>query len=171
MKKLILSLLIAIMAIPAFAGTKLVTGSLADLKGGKTVPFIVNWDNAVYSKAGTLVDFLDKAVRNNDWERESLNYLIQKVNSRTGEYGVRLSDKDTNTDSEYYFEMEVATISKGGDITGEILLKKKGQEDPVAILSFKSDDADNNDKIAFRDQFKSIGQSLGKLIVKQLNCK
>ena len=69
MKKLLFSILIAILAIPAFAGTKLVTGSLADLKGAKSVPFIVNWDGAVYSKAGTLADFLDKAVRNNDGTR------------------------------------------------------------------------------------------------------
>ena len=41
MKKLLFSILIAILAIPAFAGTKLVTGSLADLKGAKSVPFIV----------------------------------------------------------------------------------------------------------------------------------
>lgn len=168
MKKLLFSILIAIMAIPAFAGTKLVTGSLADLKGQKSVPFIVNWDGAVYSKAGTLVDFLDKAVRNNDWEEGSLSYLFQKVNSRTGEYGIRLVDKDAKTDSEYFFEMVVENISKGGDIKGEIQLKKKGQDEPVAVMTFTSDDADDDDKIAFRDQFKSIGESLGKLIVKQI---
>lgn len=131
MKKLLFSILIAILAIPAFAGTKLVTGSLADLKGAKSVPFIVNWDGAVYSKAGTLADFLDKAVRNNDWEEGSLSYLFQKVNSRTGEYGVRLVDKDTQNDSKYYFEMVVETISKGGDIKGEIQLKKKGDRKSV----------------------------------------
>ena len=168
MKKLLFSILIAILAIPAFAGTKLVTGSLADLKGAKSVPFIVNWDGAVYSKAGTLADFLDKAVRNNDWEEGSLSYLFQKVNSRTGEYGVRLVDKDTQNDSKYYFEMVVETISKGGDIKGGIKLKKKGQDEPVAVMTFTSDDADDDDKIAFRDQFKSIGESLGKLIVKQI---
>lgn len=168
MKKLLFSILIAIMAIPAFAGTKLVTGSLADLKGQKSVPFIVNWGGAVYSKAGTLVDFLDKAVRNNDWEEGSLSYLFQKVNSRTGEYGIRLVDKDAKTDSEYFFEMVVENISKGGDIKGEIQLKKKGQDEPVAVMTFTSDDADDDDKIAFRDQFKSIGESLGKLIVKQI---
>lgn len=168
MKKLLFSILIAIMAIPAFAGTKLVTGSLADLKGQKSVPFIVNWDGAVYSKAGNLVDFLDKAVRNNDWEEGSLSYLFQKVNSRTGEYGIRLVDKDAKTDSEYFFEMVVENISKGGDIKGEIQLKKKGQDEPVAVMTFTSDDADDDDKIAFRDQFKSIGESLGKLIVKQI---
>ena len=168
MKKLLFSILIVMMAIPALAGTKLVTGSLSELKGAKSVPFIVNWDGAVYSKAGTLVDFLDKAVRNNDWEEGSLNYLFQKANSRTGEYGVRLVDKYTQTDSEYYFEMVVETISKGGDIKGEIHLKKKGQDEPVAIMTFASDDADDNDKIAFRDQFKTIGESLGKLIVKQI---
>lgn len=168
MKKLLFSILIVILAIPAFAGTKLVTGSLADLKGQKNVPFIVNWDGAVYSKAGTLVDFLDKAVRNNDWEEGSLSYLFQKVNSRTGEYGIRLVDKDAKTDSEYYFEMVVENISKGGDIKGEIQLKKKGQDEPVAVMTFTSDDADDDDKIAFRDQFKSIGESLGKIIVKQI---
>lgn len=168
MKKLLFSILIAILSIPAFAGTKLVTGSLADLKEAKSVPFIVNWDGAVYSKAGTLADFLDKAVRNNDWEEGSLSYLFQKVNSRTGEYGVRLVDKDTQNDSKYYFEMVVETISKGGDIKGEIQLKKKGQDEPVAVMTFTSDDADDDDKIAFRDQFKSIGESLGKLIVKQI---
>lgn len=168
MKKLLFSILIVIWAIPAFAGTKLVTGSLADLKGQKSVPFMVNWDGAVYSKSGTLVDFLDKAVRNNDWEESSLSYLFQKVNSRTGEYGIRLVDKDAKTDSEYYFEMVVENISKGGDIKGEIQLKKKGQDEPVAVMTFTSDDADDDDKIAFRDQFKSIGESLGKIIVKQI---
>ena len=66
------------------------------------------------------------------------------------------------------FEMVVETISKGGDIKGEIQLKKKGQDEPVAVMTFTSDDADDDDKIAFRDQFKSIGESLGKLIVKQI---
>ncbi|MCM1449309.1 MAG: hypothetical protein NC082_03125 [Clostridiales bacterium] len=169
MNRLFLLFAFTLLAIPAFAGTKIVSGSLSELKGVKTIPITVKWDNALYGKSGTLDDFLAKAERNKDWESESLDYLYRKTNYYTGEYGIRLvGDYTTLINSEYYFEMEVATISKGGEITGEILLKKKGQEEPVATIAYKSDDDDDDDKIAFRDQFKSIGENLGKLIVKQI---
>lgn len=168
MKKFIFSLLITVLTMPIFAGTKLVTGSLEELKNAKQIPVVLNWDNAVYAKAGTLTNFLDKAVRNNDWEKGSISYLFQKLNSKTSEYGIRFVEPTAAPDAEYSIEIIVTNISKGGDLKGEILFKKKGEAEPLALMAFISDDADDDDKIAFRDQFKTIGESLSKLFVKQL---
>lgn len=169
MKKIILSLILSLIGIVSFAGTKLTSGTLEELAGLHRVAFIVEWGNAVYSKAGSLEDFLDKSVRDDDWENESLKYLFQKVNSRTGEYGLRLvGENDDNQNEEYYFEMEVASISKGGKIKGEIRLKNRMTNEAVATFVFSSDDDDDNDKIAFRDQFRTIGDSLGKQLLKVL---
>lgn len=171
MKKVLLSLLIALMAIPAFAGIKILGGSFDGIKDQKIVPVVLNWDNAVYGKGGTLQNFLDKAVRDKDWEGESLYYLMQKVNSKTSEYGLRLVPISQAEDAEYYFEIEIDTISKGGDIQGFIYLRKKGTNHHLFTMSFKSDDSDDDDKIAFRDQFSSIGSNLAKILTKALKAK
>jgi len=168
MKKLILTFLVAISCLPVFGGTKIISGTLNELKDVHSLPFIVNWDNAVYEKAGNLNDFLDKAVRNTNWEDESLAYLFQKVNSKTGQYGIRFVGGNEAKEAEYRFEMIVTNISKSGHIKGDIRLINVSNNEAVAVLTFSSDDADDNDKIAFRDQFKSIGDSLGKLIEKTL---
>lgn len=168
MKKIFLSLLLILLAIPAFAGTKLVQGTLYDLKGLKEIPISVSFENAVYGKAGNLSDFLDKATRDSDWETKSLNCLYQKADAQLGEYGVRLIGAEKPVKAPLYLLMKVNTISKGGDIKGEILLMQNGQEAPLAVIEFSSDDSDDDDAITFRDQFRSVGKSLGKLIVKQV---
>lgn len=167
MKKIIFAILLAVLAIPCFAGTKMVSGSVSELIGAKVVPVTVNWKDAVYGKAGTLDDFLSTAQRNPDWEKASLEYFLTKMNSSIVEYGVRVSDNQREADAKYKIEIAVSSISKGGDIKGEIIVTKVDSSDPLAIVAFSSDDADNDDKIAFRDQFKSIGSSLGKLFVKE----
>ena len=167
MKKIIFTLLIAILAIPCFAGTKMVTGSVSELIGAKVMPVSINWNDAIYGKAGTLEDFLSTSQRNSDWEKASLEYFLTKMNASIVEYGVRVSDDQNAADAKYKMEIVVNSISKGGDIKGEIVVSPIGSSEPVAIIAFSSDDADSNDKIAFRDQFKSIGSSLGKLFVKE----
>lgn len=167
MKKFMFALLMVILAMPCFAGTKMVTGSVSELIGAKVVPVSINWHDAIYSKAGTLEDFLSTAERNSDWEKASLGYFLTRMNESIVEYGVRVSDSQSDTESKYKLEIVVNSISKGGDIKGEIVVSAIGSTDPIAIIAFSSDDADNNDKIAFRDQFKSIGKSLGKLFVKE----
>ncbi len=63
--------------------------------------------------------------------------------------------------------MDIMTISKGGDIEGKIyLINKNGQT--TCVMTFKSDDSDDDDSIAFRDQFSNIGDNLGKLLKKHL---
>lgn len=165
MKKFIFSLLMVILAMPCFAGTKMVTGSVSELVGAKVVPVSINWNDAIYGKAGTLEDFLSTAERNSDWEKASLGYFLTRMNESIVEYGVRVSDSQSD-ESKYKLEIVVNSISKGGDIKGEIVVSAIGSTDPIAVIAFSSDDADSNDKIAFRDQFKSIGKSLGKLFVK-----
>lgn len=167
MKKIIFTLLMAILAAPCFAGTKMVTGSVSELIGAKVVPVSINWNDAIYGKAGTLEDFLSTAERNSDWEKASLGYFLTRMNESIVEYGVRVAEDQSDAESKYKLEIVVNTISKGGDINGEIVVSAIGSSDPIAIIAFSSDDADNNDKIAFRDQFKSIGKSLGKLFVKE----
>lgn len=167
MKKIFFAVLIAVLAIPCFAGTKMVSGSVSELMGAKVVPVTINWKDAIYGKAGSLDDFLSTAQRNPDWEKASLEYFLTKMNASIVEYGVRVSDDQNEGDAKYELEIAVNSISKGGDIKGEIIVTKVGSIEPMAIIAFSSDDADNDDKIAFRDQFKSIGSSLGKLFVKE----
>lgn len=59
--------MLVVLSFPAFAGTKMVFGTIDQLKGEKNIPVILNWKEAVYAKGGDLDDFLLKAERNNDW--------------------------------------------------------------------------------------------------------
>lgn len=168
MKKNILMAMLVVLSFPAFAGTKMVFGTIDQLKGEKNIPVILNWKEAVYAKGGDLDDFLLKAERNNDWESQSLSYFIREVNEKVGEYGVRVVAPEKADNAKYRIEIVTQTISKGGDITGEILLLPAEGNDPIASISFSSDESDDNDKIAFRDQLQSIGESFGKLLKKQI---
>lgn len=156
------------MAMHAIAGIKIVDGSVDDVIIAKKIAVAVNWDNAVYGKSGTLDDFLAKAERNDDWAEESMSYMLRKLNAQTGEYGVRFVGTARDAAAEYSVEIVVSHISKGGDLRGDILFRKKGERQPLAVMAFTTDDADDDDRITFRDQFKSIGDSLGKFFAKKL---
>lgn len=168
MKKLLFMIMLAVLSFPAFAGTKIVFGSIDQLKGEKNIPVILNWKEAVYAKGGNVEDFLLKADRNEDWESQSLNYFLREVNDKVGEYGVRVVAPSKGDNSKFRIEIVTQTISKEGDITGEILILPAEGDDPIASISFSSDESDDNDKIAFRDQLQSIGESFGKLLKKQI---
>lgn len=168
MKKLLFMVMLAVLSFPAFAGTKIVFGSIDQLKGEKNIPVILNWKEAVYAKGGNVEDFLLKDDRNEDWESLSLNYFLREVNDKVGEYGVRVVAPNKGDNSKFRIEIVTQTISKGGDITGEILVLPAEGNDPIASISFSSDESDDNDKIAFRDQLQSIGESFGKLLKKQI---
>lgn len=169
MKKVIIFILGLITAFPIFAGTKLVSGNLSELIGAKAIPVYVNWNDAVYESVGNLADFLSTAIRDDDWEKVSLEYLLTRADAQTVEYGVRLTSPQDTTSYKYKMDIIVQTISKNGTIQGVINVTSVDCSNPVAVIEFKSDDADNNDKIAFRDQFKSLGKSLGKLLTEQFN--
>lgn len=167
-KKFILMAISAVLSLSAFAGTKIVFGSLGQLKGERNIPVSLNWQEAVYAKGGTLEDFLDRAERNENWESQSLSYFLREVNDRAGESGVSVVAPEKGDNSKFRIEIMPQTISKSGDIAGEILILPADGNDPVASISFTSDDSDDNDKIAFRDQLRSIGESFGKLLKKQI---
>lgn len=168
MKKILLMAMLAVFSFPAFAKIKIVFGTIDQLKGEKNIPVILNWKEAVYAKGGSLDDFLLKAIRNDDWESESLSYFISEVNEKVGEYGVRVVAPEKADNTKYRIEIVTQTISKEGDITGEILILPADGDDPIASISFSSDESDDNDKIAFRDQFQSIGENFGKLLEKEI---
>lgn len=171
MKRIITLAFGIIISIQLFAGTKLVSGDLTELIGAKAVPVYINWDNAIYEKYGDLADFLSTAIRDDDWEKISLEYLLTRADAQIVEYGVRLTSPQDTTNYRYRMDIIVQSISKNGTIQGTINITSVGCPNPIAIIEFKSDDADNNDKIAFRDQFKSLGKSLGKLLTEQFNQK
>lgn len=166
MRRIILSLLMTLIAIPVFAGTTLLSGSWGEVKG--EIPVALNWKMAVYAKGGGLEEFLLKAKRSDDWESRSLSYFLKEVNERVKKYGVTLVENADTTAPEYRIEIVTYTISKGGNIKGKILLFSRESEEPVASVSFSSDENDDNDKIAFRDQLESVGESFGKLLRRQL---
>lgn len=168
MKKVLLMAMLAVFSLPVFAGTKMVFGTIDQLKGEKNIPVTLNWKEAVYAKGGDLDDFLLKAERNENWESQSLSYFLREVNDKVGEYGIRVVSADKGDNPKFRIEIVTQTISKGGDITGEILLLPAEGNDPIASISFSSDESDDNDKIAFRDQLESIGESFGKLLKKQI---
>lgn len=158
----------AVIAIPSFAGTKLVFGTLDMLLGEKNIPVTLNWDKAVYAKFGNIDDFIAKAPRDENWESLSMNYFFQEVNEKTGEFGTRFTSKEKGDNANYRVEIVPESISKGGDIKGEILVYSTTSKEPVATISFSSDESDDNDKIAFRDQLENIGENFGKLVKKSL---
>lgn len=160
--------MLVVFSLPVLAGTKMVFGTIDQLKGEKNIPVTLNWKEAVYAKGGNLDDFLLKAERSDNWESQSLAYFLREVNDKVGEYGVRLVSVDKGDNSKFRIEIVPHAISKGGDITGEILLLPAEGNYPIASISFSSDESDDDDKIAFRDQLESIGESFGKLLKKQI---
>lgn len=169
MKKVLLCAVLALtMIMPALAGTKMVFGSISQLKGEKNIPVSLNWEEAVYNNNGKLDDFLYKARRDESWESKSLAYFLEEANFRVDKYGTTFVSADKGSDSNFRIEILTHTIAKSGHIKGEILLYSADSKEPVASVSFSSDDKDDDDKIAFRDQLKSIGESFGKLLDKQI---
>lgn len=164
-QKIILTILFAIVScFPIAAGTKIVSGSLSAISEAEYIPVIANWSKAVYERKGRLVDFLDRSYRDPEWESKSLGHFFQAVNKETGKYGLRLVHEKECSDYKLWFEIHTYKIDDEGDIKGEILLKSNDSLSPLAIISFSSDEADDDDEIAFADQFESIGESLaGKL--------
>lgn len=190
MKKTILLAFLALITLPVFGGVKMVFGSFAELARQRAIPVYLNWDSVVYGRMGNLDDFLAKSYRHVDWESRSLSYFLQAVNSKVGEYGVSLApasakletgnnapamnismpetSNSSDNNTKYRIVIATQTITKGGKIEGELQLYSENATTPVAVASFTSDDSDDNDQVAFRDQFRSIGKSFAKLLEKQL---
>lgn len=168
MKKIILLMLTMILALPMFAGTKLIFGSFLEMRNERNIPVYLDWSEAVYGKSGNLDDFINKAARDANWEEVSLAYFIKEFNKKAGEYGVSVTTPEESTATQYYIVIKTHMISKGGDIKGTILLMKEGQNNPLGIVEFSSDESDDDDKIAFRDQLQNVGENFGKIVQKEL---
>lgn len=171
MKKLTLFVLTMILAFPIFAGTKLISGSFLEIRNERNIPVVLDWSDAVYGKSGNLDDFINKAKREVNWEEASLSYFIREFNKRTGEYGVSVAPVEEAADCPYVIYIKTSTISKSGDIRGTILLIKEGTSTPLGIVEFSSDERDDDDAIAFKDQLENIGENFGKLVQKELKKK
>ena len=168
MKKISLLILTSILAIPMFAGTKLISGSFLEMRNERNIPVYLDWSDAVYGKSGNLDDFINKATREANWEEASLAYFIKEFNKRAGEYGVSVANPEEATATQYSIIVKTYVISKGGDIKGTILLMKEGEKNPLGIVEFSSDESDDDDKIAFRDQLENVGENFGKIVQKEL---
>ena len=145
------------------AGVRLSSGDFSSLYGMRNIPVYLDWDKAKYSKAGTLDDFLIKATRSEEWEKESLDFFIKEVNNRIGEYGTNITFGSADTHLPYII-IRVFSISVDGDIKGEIILAH--YNDVLATALFSSDTSDDDDEIAFKDQMENIGENFGKLLNK-----
>lgn len=168
MKKFLIVAITLLFTLPIFAGTKLISGDLGVLYGSKEIPVVLNWDNAVFNKNGKLDDFLKKAYRSSSWESQSLEYFIKEVNKKIGKYGSHVVQETNTIDSNYIIVIEVKTITKGGDIKGNIWVRNISNSTEMANVEFSSDESDNDDEIAFRDQLENIGENFGKQLEKSL---
>lgn len=160
-----------ITSIPLFAGTKLVTGSFNEMRGVSRIPVVLDWSQTVYGVSGTLDDFLLLEYRNNDWEEASLKYFIAEFNKQVSEYGTSVALPCDDNESQYTIVIKTFTIKRNGNITGAIYLNKEGDENPVGVAYFVSDDCDDDDAIAFRDQLRDIGKKLGRQVKKEFKKK
>lgn len=168
MRKIFLLIIMVFIATPIFAGTKLISGSFLEMRKEKNIPVILDWSVAIYGKNGTLDDFINKARRSSNWETASLSYFINEFNKRTGEYGVSITLPENNVECPYTLIIKTSSISKGGDIKGIIFLLKNDSSTPLGIAEFSSDESDDDDEIAFKDQLENIGENFGKLVQKEL---
>lgn len=168
MKKFLIVSITLFFTLPIFAGTKLISGDLGVLYGSKEIPVVLNWDNAVYGKNGNLNDFLNKAYRDSKWESKSLDYFLNEANKKIGEYGSRLVEMGDASNYEYFIVINVNSISKGGDIKGTINLISVENHKIISCVEYSSDESDNDDEIAFRDQLGNIGENYGKILEKSL---
>ena len=62
----------------------------------------------------------------------------------------------------------MSKITGGGDIEGIIRLISQATKDELATVKFSSDESDDDDKIAFKDQLENIGENFGSILKKQL---
>lgn len=171
MKKILVSATLAVLALPVFAGTKTVFGSTALLDGEKNIPVTLDWKEAVYANGGDINDFLLRAPRDENWESKSLAYFLKEANEKVLEYGIRLVPADAGDNAKYRIVISPSSISKSGDIKGEILIMPVNGNDPLTSVAFSSDERDDDDKIAFRDQLENIGENFGKLIKKEIKAQ
>lgn len=168
MRKIILGILFCVAMLPAVAGSKVVSGNFGVLLGVGNLPVMVNWNDAKYGYGGNLDHFLLKAPRLQDWERLSLMPFYTEVNKEITEFGAHVYPMSPDDEYQYYLVISVQKISTDGNISGFIFLNAADRSQPVAVAQFSSDEADDDDKIAFKDQFESIGESFGYLLFKQL---
>lgn len=168
MKRVFSFIVSIIFTFSSYAGTRIVKGTLDPIAEYKRIPVVTNWTKAVYEKKGTIDNFLDLEYRDPDWDAKSLAHFIQPINKEIGKYGVRLVMDKAKADCPLYFEIITHEIDDEGDIKGYIHLRREGWDGSICVIQFSSDEADDDDQIAFADQFDSIGESLGATIRKAL---
>lgn len=170
-KLLILTILLSTAIIPASAKVNATLNNMGLLYNVGKVPVTVNWKDAVYKKRGTLRDFLLESRRDRDWERRSNEYFLYEATLEVGDLGVEFVEADPGTTpTGYSLEIEVKRISGDGNISGDIILYKNTDYGKFkkAAITFSSDDSDDDDPIAFKDQMKDVGEQFGELLRKQI---
>lgn len=168
MRKFLLMILSVLVAVPAFCGTKLLTGDFSEILDVENIPVSIDWSNAVYKKGGTLDDFIKKAPRSKNWESESLAFFLREANERCAQYGTTLVEQSDANNAPYAIIIAVSKISGGGDIEGIIKLINVETNGELATVKFSSDESDDNDNIAFKDQLENVGENFGSILKKQL---
>lgn len=169
MKRIINLVVISIIAIEAFGGCKVVSGDVQALKNVGYIEVVCDWSNAVYNKTGTLQDFLWESGRSANWEEVCIKTFANESSSFTVDKGIRFVSQKDARNAEYILIIVTDSISSGGDIKGNIIITPHFPKyNDQIVISFSSDDADEDDKIVFGDQFESIGKSLGKLLLKKI---
>lgn len=164
----VFTILVTLFALSAFGRTRIVEGTLDPIAEYKSIPVLTNWEKAVYEKKGTIDSFLELNYRDPDWDVKSLAHFIQPINKEIGKYGVKLVSGAKKTDCPLYFEIVTKEIDDEGDIKGFIYLKREGVSSSICVIQFSSDEADDDDEVAFADQFESIGESFSGVIKQAL---
>ena len=154
------------------------------MRGVSRIPVVLDWSQAVDEVTPDC--FLFSEYINNDlneaslkyfvdllleYRNNSLKYFVAEFNEQVSEYGTSIALPCDDNESQYTIVIKTFTIKRNGNITGAIYLNKEGDENPVGVAYFVSDDCDDDDAIAFRDQLRDIGKKLGRQVKKEFKKK
>lgn len=172
MKKILLIIMFAnVVCINSImAGVRFVSGSLAALIEERAISIKIDYKDAVFGGRMELKDFLSLAPRAYDWEAQSMEYFLQSYNEAA--LGRNIPALRPKEELRYCLLLKVEAISKDGGISGHAYLMDTQTEEQLAVMLFISEDEDDDDEIAMRDQLESIGAPMARLLNKEIKrCK
>lgn len=164
MKQFLLIICLLFACIHSFAA-KVTSGSLDGIKGEKYLAVSLDCSKMTYKKTRSFEEFLKKAPRVENWEKESLKYFIEKFNEKTYKKDFVSVFSSSKNKGKYELQIVPKDINGGGGITAVANLVNLESGEVEATIDF-STDGDDDDKITLRDPMKEAGEQIGKLFLK-----
>lgn len=164
MKKLFILMALMVSLCSQAADLRLVDGNLDWLKDMKFLTAEFDCSKATWNKKHTWEEYVARARRVDDWERQSMEYFYEWFNDEI----ITITARTANDKVRHKAVVQITNVDNGGRITANILLVDIPSGETLATFLFSSSDGDSDDHITMRDPMKDLGECLGKAFRKYL---